>query len=294
LDKTISVEISEKPMTESSLANVLFAPSHPKDAVDVYWLGQAGFAIRGGGLVLLIDPYLSDSLASKYLGSEFPHQRMMPTPLDPHIAQGVDVILCTHRHSDHMDPGTLSVVAKASPTCIFIVPRAEKDHALSIGVPGEQLLTLDAGETLPIANRMQVDAIASAHETLARNDKGEFFNLGYVLSLGGIRMYHSGDCIPYDGLAETLQAHAIDVAFLPVNGRSQRLSSRGILGNFFPEEAVSLCKSASIHVIFCHHWGMFEFNTIDPQELARRIKQLGSDVRCIIPSTGMRYRLKKA
>ena len=35
-------------------------------AVGVAWLGQAGFALRFGGMRMLIDPYLSNSLAEKY------------------------------------------------------------------------------------------------------------------------------------------------------------------------------------------------------------------------------------
>jgi L-ascorbate metabolism protein UlaG (beta-lactamase superfamily) len=44
----------------------------------LYWLGQAGFLIDAAPehaprpLRLLIDPYLSDSLAEKYRGKEFP------------------------------------------------------------------------------------------------------------------------------------------------------------------------------------------------------------------------------
>ena len=50
--------------------------------VALAWLGQAGFLVRHAGLRLLIDPYLSDHLARKYAGTEFPHTRMMPAPLD--------------------------------------------------------------------------------------------------------------------------------------------------------------------------------------------------------------------
>ena len=46
--------------------------------VALWWLGQAGFAVRVGSHTFLIDPYLSDSLAKKYKGQQFTHQRMMP------------------------------------------------------------------------------------------------------------------------------------------------------------------------------------------------------------------------
>ena len=96
----------------------------PADGVSLYWLGQAGFLIRAGGRTLLIDPYLSDSLAEKYRGTRFPHERMMPPPIAIGELPPVDCVLVTHQHTDHMDPQTLAPIAKAFPACRFIVPRA--------------------------------------------------------------------------------------------------------------------------------------------------------------------------
>jgi hypothetical protein len=40
------------------------ALARPRDAAPaLYWLGQGGFVIDAGGKRLVIDPYLSDSLA---------------------------------------------------------------------------------------------------------------------------------------------------------------------------------------------------------------------------------------
>ena len=73
----------------------------------VYWLGQAGFVFQAGGRRLLIDPYLSDTLADKYRGSATPHERMASPPIDLRGLGKVDLVLATHHHTDHMDPGTL-------------------------------------------------------------------------------------------------------------------------------------------------------------------------------------------
>ena len=285
------IELEELPL-QTPLANALQRP--PRSGyVALDWLGQAGFAIRGSGRLLIIDPYLSDSLAEKYRGKELPHVRMMPSPLAPEAAQGVDVVFCTHRHTDHMDPGTLPGIAKSNPRCLFVAPRAEMRHAISAGVPELRLRTMDAGETLRPVDGIQVDAIPAAHEELTKNDKGELLHLGYIVTVGGIRLYHSGDCVPYEGLEEALRASAIDVALLPVNGRSKSLTSRGIFGNFHLEEAIQLCEHAGIQVLFCHHWGLFDFNTIDPQQALEKIRRLAGPVRCIMPRVGMSYLVRK-
>ena len=112
--------------------------SHPTrpGSITLWWLGQAGFLVQAGGRTLLVDPYLSDYLARKYAGKLHPHIRMMPSPLPPARARGIDLVLCTHRHSDHMDPGTLPPVAGLNPGCLFVVPRAVRWRAVEIGLPG--------------------------------------------------------------------------------------------------------------------------------------------------------------
>ena len=52
-----------------SLIHATVVPPQP----GISWLGQAGFLIRWREFRLVIDPYLSDSLATKYRGTRFPH-----------------------------------------------------------------------------------------------------------------------------------------------------------------------------------------------------------------------------
>ena len=80
----------------------------------LWWLGQAGFVVAQGGLRIVIDPYLSDSLAEKYRGKPHDHRRMMPPPVAPDKLTGIDWLLCTHGHTDHMDPGTIPPLLQAS------------------------------------------------------------------------------------------------------------------------------------------------------------------------------------
>jgi len=94
----------------------------------------------------MIDPYLSDSLADKYKGKEFPHIRMAPPPIRPKEINKLDFVLCTHRHSDHMDPGTLPVLAKNNRGCLFIIPRSEQKAAIERGIPLTQIRPINADE----------------------------------------------------------------------------------------------------------------------------------------------------
>ena len=186
-----------------------------------------------------------------------------------------------------MDPGTLPVLARSNPGCRVIVPRAEMDHARGHGVAREMLEGLAAGQSLGLPGGAEVEALPSAHETLTVDRNGDHLHVGYVLTLGTLRLYHSGDCIPYEGLEEALRERRIDLALLPINGRSAYLSERGIAGNFTLEEAAQLCRTAGIPLLMCHHFGMFAFNTVDREDAARRIR--GLDVSCILPEVDKVY-----
>lgn len=269
------------------LADDLAAPGRP--GVAFWWLGQAGFAFRSGALLLMVDPYLSDSLAAKYRGRPLAHERLMPPPIPPKAVRGLDWCLCSHAHSDHMDPGTLPVLVANNPSCRFVVPRTELQTALARGVPGARLVPVNAGERVELGDGQAVEAVASAHEERVTDDAGQHRYLGYVLRLGGIGFYHSGDCVPYPGLAEHLRAARVRVALLPVNGRDAARTQAGIIGNFSFREAADLCREAGVPWLVAHHVGLFAFNTVPEETLRREAAGVEADLRVILPRYNERY-----
>ncbi|MHB9037412.1 MAG: MBL fold metallo-hydrolase, partial [Armatimonadota bacterium] len=103
--------------------------------------------------------------------------------------------------------------------------------------------------------------------------------------MGSLTLYHSGDCVPYNGLPDHLREKRIDVALLPVNGRDSYRKNRGVPGNFSLAEAVQLCEDAHIPVLIAHHFGMFDFNTIDVNEARKKISSVGG----IMPQVDKAY-----
>ena len=70
--------LSTHPFSDQLVQNLKVRPTC---GVSLYWLGQAGFLIDTGSKRLLIDPYLSDSLAEKYRDRGFSHERMIAPPI---------------------------------------------------------------------------------------------------------------------------------------------------------------------------------------------------------------------
>jgi L-ascorbate metabolism protein UlaG (beta-lactamase superfamily) len=81
--------------------------------------------------------------------------------------------------------------------------------------------------------------------------------------VGKWTIYHSGDCVPYDGLVDRVRNRNIDIALLPINGRDP---ARGVAGNFSAAEAAQLGKRISAGLVIPCHYEMFEFNTVSPDE----------------------------
>ena len=277
---------------ENTSPRAVLGSATAPDPVIACWLGQAGFLLRWGDVRLAIDPYLSDSLAVKYRGTRFPHRRMMPLPIAPWDVKPLDAVFCTHSHSDHMDPDTLAPLAAANPACRIVVPRSARGTALERGVPAERLIAADAGESGTLSGGVCWYALASAHEQLATDAAGQQRFLGYVIEFGGLRIYHSGDCVPYPGLAAELRRRAVHVAILPVNGRDAQRTAAGIPGNFTFDEAVELCRQAGIDSLLVCHFGMFDFNTVDEAWLDERIAALARPPQCVRPCVASAYELQ--
>src|SRR3954451_23591114 len=100
------------------------------ESLSLWWLGQSGFVVKSRHGTMLIDPYLSEHLTNKYEGTARPHVRMTRAPLRGGDLKDVDVILASHKHSDHLDPGTLPDLMAASPDALLVLPEALLEHAM--------------------------------------------------------------------------------------------------------------------------------------------------------------------
>jgi L-ascorbate metabolism protein UlaG (beta-lactamase superfamily) len=260
-------------------------------ALSAFWLGQAGFLIESFTVRLVVDAYLSDTLAHKHRGEPLPHVRMAPPPVEPGALADVDLVLSTHGHTDHLDPGTLPCIAEANPGCRFVVPASISALAVSRGVPADRLVPARAFESFQIAG-VKVHPLPSAHEDLAVDQAGQHLCLGYVIELGGAAVYHPGDCVPYPDLVGNLASYPIDLALLPINGRDARRAAAGVPGNFTLEEAICLATRCGFGAVIGHHFGLFDFNTIDLEAARARLDTRSDAPPFVLAEHGVRYSLR--
>jgi L-ascorbate metabolism protein UlaG (beta-lactamase superfamily) len=226
-------------------------------ALCFWWLGQMGFIVKTRTAVLAIDLYVSPGA-----------RRLVPPLLKPGELCGVDYVLGTHDHDDHIDCGAWPGFAAASSGAKFVVPAMFRDKLPKrLGIPGERFVALDEGIAYrDEARGIAFSAIASAHEFLDR-DPGSGFHpsLGYLIETDGLRVYHAGDSLKYDGLEKKLSdAGPIDLLIAPINGRDGAKYRAGIIGNMGFCEAVDLAGAVKPRLAVPGHYDMFAANSEDP------------------------------
>jgi L-ascorbate metabolism protein UlaG (beta-lactamase superfamily) len=235
----------------------------PDGSVRLWWLGQSGFAIRYRDDCLLVDPYLSESLTTKYAGTDTPHVRLHPRILAPEelVQVPITAVLSTHHHTDHLDPDTLKPILDVSHSggqpVRVVVPETWRDLAAErIGVEPTSIVGMDEGKTIQIG-AFEVVAVAAAHETVEYDARGRRKCLGYLLRSSAATIYHAGDTLLYEGQAARIRPYAVDIALLPINGK---------VGNMSGADAAQLAHAAGVGLAVPCHYDMFEFNTADPAE----------------------------
>ena len=266
----------------------LLADIHAADSRDagfrLWWLGQSGFLLQWQGVHVLLDPYLSDSLTKKYSVTDKPHVRMTELVIDPAKLSFAEIVTSTHNHTDHLDAETLSPILAANPRVKLLIAEANRAFVADrLKIDDSAAIGLDDGTSVEISG-IRFSGVASAHEELERDEQGRAKYLGHVLQFGGWSIYHSGDTVRYEGMSEKLRAFNIDVALLPINGRSPE---RRVPGNLFGREAAQLAMDIEAKLVIPCHFEMFEFNTASPDEFVHHCRKLGQQ--CKVLRCGERW-----
>ena len=251
----------------------------PYGTAALWWLGQMGLIVKMGKIVLAVDYYATADPA---------RQVAPPIPVDE--VEGVDVFLGSHNHRDHIDHDAWRVWAARVPRSRFVFPAAHLQSVLDDGVARDRCVGLTDGQSADVGG-VTVRAVAAAHEFLAPDpETGLYPCLQYVIEGNGVRVYHTGDTLRYDGMLQKLRAlGTVDAALLPINGRDGKKYRRGCIGNMTMPEAVDLAGELKVRTAIPGHWDMFADNTGDPAGFADYLdaKYPGAAA-CVIPVRGER------
>ena len=161
------------------------------EGIQITWLGHDGFKLKKG-TVVYVDPF------------------QLKSPAEP-----ADVVCVTHEHFDHLSVDDLKKIVTPRTTLVVIAACQEAAKGLRPGAvrvvkPGDRLQVEGVAiEVMPAYNLSKFRAPGKPFHPQADG------KVGFVLGMGGIRIYHAGDT---DEIPEMAGIAGVDVALLPVSG----------------------------------------------------------------------------
>ena len=190
----------------------------------------------------------------------------------------MDIATSSHNHTDHLDAETLGPILAGNPRLKLVIAEANRAFvAERLGIDSAIPIAVDDGTTVEVSG-IRLTGVASAHESVERDEQGHARFLGYVLQFGEWVVYHSGDTIRYPEMAEKLRTFGVHVALLPINGRAPE---RRVPGNLSGPEAARLAKDIGARTVIPCHFEMFEFNTASPDEFVAECRRIGQPYRVL-------------
>jgi len=178
------------------------------DGTRVIFICTAGFLITVGDQRVLID-----AIYQGYPGGVLRPILDSQPPFD-----GVDLVIATHEHLDHFDPELVLHYLQNNPESLFLSTPKAVEALLALDSSLRPRLTavdLAKGERaqLELAG-IELEALPLSHGVPG------ILNLGFIISMGGVSFFHTGDIDATSVSAADLQAYGlpakqVDIAFAP-------------------------------------------------------------------------------
>jgi L-ascorbate metabolism protein UlaG (beta-lactamase superfamily) len=201
----------------SASATVASGQAAPTAAppASVTYVANSGFLIQAGGKKILIDA-LFDGFPGSYAPPVAVREPLLAglPPFD-----GIDLILATHRHGDHFSAAAVRQALASNPRAVFVGPAATVATLADSSGRARALDPAEGRRAETEVNGIRIEAMRLSHGTPPPG-RPDIVNLGYLVTVGGLKFFHTGDIDWQIVTPELLTSLGIpgehvDVAFVP-------------------------------------------------------------------------------
>jgi L-ascorbate metabolism protein UlaG (beta-lactamase superfamily) len=204
-----------------------------RDSDTVTYVGHATVLVELDGVRLLTDPVLRPRIG--------PLVRHGPLP-SPRATVGIDAVLISHLHHDHVDLASLRRLGRQVP---LLVPPGSRGFFVRHGF-GE-VSEVAPGESAGVGD-LTVIAVEARHDGGRRRGAAEVQPIGFLIR-GSCTVYFAGDTDIFEGMRDL--SPGLDLALLPVWGWGPTLGS----GHLDPDAAARAAAMLSPRLAIPIHWG---------------------------------------
>lgn len=214
----------------------------------ISYLGQAGLCFETGGKTILIDPYLSNSVAQ----SQPQNYRRQPVD-ESFLAIKPDMIVITHDHGDHYDKETLAHYLNDKSAVLFLSPFSVWADAREFGGNGNNFVLFNCGSEWTEGG-VKFRAVKAEHS--------DNYAIGVVISAENKNYYVTGDTLYNESVFASLPETCFDAVFLPVNGKGNNM-------NF--TDAARFVERLKVKCAVPLHVGMFDELTARDWQCSKKV-----------------------
>lgn len=273
MSKVLRWKTSRNPQREEKKADTFVPPVvYGTDFITskedmVVWLGHATFLIRVNGLTMITDPVFYDLPMIK---------RRIGLPCAPEQLAGIDLVLLSHGHRDHLDERSIKTLYRQNPDMKALAPLHAGDLLRSAEphLPYQEAGWYQKFDLTP--EGIEIYFLPASHwHRRGMFDMNKVLWGSFLIKTPTMQLYFAGDT-GYNGHFEEIEElfGPMDVCLMPVGAyRPSFLMQKSHLN---PHEAVRAYNVLRGGTFIPMHYGTFDLSDEPAGEPVRLLEQIAA------------------